>query len=130
MSLHTQFGAAVMVGSLVVVVAAIRSALRGLRSGGRADHRLALDRAVLVVLGVLILAGLLGALLLATGSRPSDPLHLVYGPAGVVALPLAIWMGTRNASGDANATRVRRDLWTAGGGIVLLGIGLRLFATG
>lgn len=128
MSLHTLFGAAVMVGSLVVVAVATRSALRGWRSGGHDDHRAALDRAVLIVLGALLLAELLGALLLATGSRPTDPLHLVYGAAGAIALPVATWIGARASSGDAS--RVRRDVWTAGGGIVLLGIVLRLFATG
>ena len=80
------------------------------------------------MLGTLLSAGLLGAVLLAAGSRPADPLHLVYGLAGLIALPVAIWIGARASSVDS--TRLRRDLWTAGGGIVLLGIGLRLFATG
>jgi ribulose-5-phosphate 4-epimerase/fuculose-1-phosphate aldolase len=87
-----------------------------------------LDRAVLAVLGGSLAAGLIGAVLVVTGSRPADSLHFVYGPAALIALPVAIWVGARGAR--AGTSRVRRDAWTAGGGVVLLGIVLRLFATG
>lgn len=128
MSLHILLAMATVGGSLIVVGLAIWSAVVGLRSGGRIDHTSALDRAVLAVLATLLAGELLGAGLLMFGSRPADPLHLVYGPAGLIALPVAIWIGARASSTDPS--RVRRDLWTAGGGVVLLGIGLRLFATG
>ena len=42
-------------------------------------------------------------------------------------LPVAIWIGTWTASADVS--RVRRDTWTAGGGIVPVGLGLRVIAT-
>jgi hypothetical protein len=127
-ALHIILAAVATAASLVVVASAIWSAVVGRRSGGRRDHRSALDRAVLVVLGSVLSADVIGAILLLAGSRPADPLHLVYGPAALVALPLAIWIGARSVSADPS--RVRRDVWTAGGGIVLLGIVLRLFATG
>lgn len=114
--------------SLVVVLAAAWSIVSAKRSGGRRDHRFAVDRAVLAVLLVLAAAALVGLALLASGSRPADPLHLLYGPAALIAVPVAIWIGARASAG--HASRLRRDFWTAGGGIVLIGLGLRLVATG
>ena len=128
MALHVVFAAATAAGCVVVVGLAILSSILGWQSKGRRDHRSALDRAVLVVLGAVILCGSVGILLIIAGSQPRDPLHYVYGPAALIALPFAIWIGARSASTDS--FRLRRDLWTAGGGTVLLGIVLRLYATG
>jgi hypothetical protein len=127
-TLHVILAVVATAASLAVIATAIWSAVDGRRSGGRRDHRSAVDRAVLVVLGGVLSAGLVGAVLLVTGSRPADPLHFVYGPAALLALPIAIWVGARGTR--AGSSRVRRDAWTAGGGLVLLGIVLRLFATG
>jgi uncharacterized membrane protein YqgA involved in biofilm formation len=117
-----------LAGSLLLIAAATWSVVTAWRSGGRRDHRVLVDRVVLGVLGVVALGGLLGLGLLIGGSRPVDPLHLVYGPASVIALPVAIWLGARGSR--TQGSRLRRDLWTAGGGVVLVGLGLRLFATG
>ena len=127
-SAHHLLGLACVAGSLVVMVAAGWSAVAGWRSGGRSDHRLLVDRAVLAMLAILVAAGLFGVGLLLTGSRPVDLLHVIYGPASLISLPVAIWAGARTSSADGS--RIRRDIWTAGGGVVLLGIVLRLFATG
>jgi hypothetical protein len=43
-------------------------------------------------------------------------------------VPIAIWIGARTSAG--RASRLRRDVWTAGAGVVLLGLVLRLVATG
>jgi hypothetical protein len=126
-TLHVILAVMATAASLVVVASAIWSAVAGRRSGGHRDHRSAVDRAVLVVLGMALAAGLIGAVLIAVGSRPADPLHYVYGPAALIALPVAIWVGARATPAGS---RVRRDVWTAGGGLVLLGVMLRLFATG
>jgi hypothetical protein len=127
-NLHVIFAVVATAASLVVVATAIWSAIVGRRSAGRRDHRSAVDRAVLAALGGVLAADLIGAVLLVTGSRPADPLHFVYGAAALIALPVAISVGARGAG--AGSSRVRRDAWTAGGGLVLLGIMLRLFATG
>ena len=127
-ALHIVLAAATVAGSLLVVGSALWSSIMGRQSGGRRDHRSAVDRAVLFVLGTVTVSSIVGILLLIAGSRPPDPLHYVYGPAALIALPVAIWIGARSASADT--FRLRRDLWTAGGGIVLLGIVLRLYATG
>jgi hypothetical protein len=127
-TLHLILAVMATAASLVVIASAIWSAVDGRRSGGHRDHRSAVDRAVLAVLGGALAAVLIGAVLLVTGSRPADPLHFVYGPAALIVLPVAIWMGARGTR--AGSSRLRRDLWTAGGGVALLGILLRLFATG
>jgi heme A synthase len=127
-TLHVTLAVVAAIASLVVIAAAIWSAVAGRRSAGHRDHRSAVDRAVLVVLGSVLAAGLIGAVMLATGSRPGDPLHFLYGPAALIALPVAISVGARRTG--TGSSRVRRDVWTAGGGLVLLGIALRLFATG
>jgi peptidoglycan/LPS O-acetylase OafA/YrhL len=117
-----------MAVALVVVAAAGWSVMAARRSDGRTDHRFAVDRALLAELVLLVAAGLVGMALLANGSSPADPLHLVYGPAAILCLPVAVVIGAR-ASAD-RPSRLRRDAWTAGGGIVLVGLGFRLFATG
>jgi hypothetical protein len=127
-TLHIILAAVATAASLVVIGSAIWSAVVGQRSGGRRDHRSTVDRAVLLVLGSVLSTDLVGAIMLLSGSRPADPLHFVYGPAALIALPVAIALGARGIR--AGSSRVRRDVWTAGGGIVLLGILLRLFATG
>jgi predicted permease len=127
-AVHSLLGSAAIAMSLAVVGAALWSVIAAMRSDGRSDHRFAVDRAVLAVLLVLAAAGLVGMALLMSGLHPADQLHLVYGPAAIISVPVAIWIGARASSG--RASRLRRDAWTAGGGIVLLGLGLRLFATG
>lgn len=127
-AVHDLLGLAAIAGSLALVVAATWSAVAGRRSGGSSDHRFAVDRAVLAVLVLLAAAGLVGLAMLSAGSRPADPLHLVYGPAALISVPVAIWIGSH--ASPARRSRIRRDIWTAGGGIVLLGLALRLFATG
>jgi hypothetical protein len=127
-AVHELLGWASIAGSVAIVAVAIWSVIAGRRSDGRSDHRFAVDRAVLAVLVLLAAAGLAGIALVVSGSRPLDPLHLVYGPAALVCLPIAIWIGARTRAG--RGSRLRQDVWTAGGGIVLLGLALRLLATG
>jgi hypothetical protein len=125
---HDLLGLASIVMSLTLVAAVVWSVIAGRRSNGRVDHRFAVDRAVLAELSLLTAAGLVGMALLIDGSHPADPLHLVYGPAAILCVPVAIMIGARASAG--RASRLRRDVWTAGGGIVLFGLGLRLIATG
>ena len=127
-TLHVILAVVAAAAALAVVVSAAWSAAAGRRSGGSRDHRSAVDRAVLVVLGGVLAADVIGAALLATGARPADPLHFLYGATALLALPVAIWVGAQRAR--PGASRVRRDAWTAIGGLALLGIVLRLFATG
>lgn len=125
---HGFLGLASIAVSLGLVGAAGWSVIAARRSNGRLDHRFAVDRAVLATVFVLAAAGLVGIALLIAGSRPADPLHLVYGPAAIVSVPVAIMIGSRAST--SGASRLRRDVSTTAGGIVLLGLALRLLATG
>ncbi|HEV8699431.1 MAG TPA: hypothetical protein VGQ89_17195 [Candidatus Limnocylindrales bacterium] len=128
MAVHALLGLASIAMALTVVGAALWSVTAARGSDGRVDHRFAVDRAVLADLLLLAAAGLVGIVRLVGGSNPADPLHLVYGPAAILCLPIAIVIGARASPG--RASRLRRDVWTAAAGIVLVGIGLRLLATG
>jgi hypothetical protein len=102
----------------------------GRRSGGARDHRRAVDRLILVITAVVAANGLLGSALLITGSRPADPLHLLYGPIALVTPALGWWLGGRGARPPGQPDRSRRDAWLLVASIVLLGVEARLFATG
>lgn len=85
-------------------------------------HRVALDRLVLALLVALVAADGLGLAMLAAGSRPVDPLHLVYGVAAPVVLAAARWLGRSQEPR-------RRAGWLAAGAVALAGVLLRLATT-
>lgn len=82
-----------------------------------------LDRTILAAIAVIALEGLLGLALVASGHAPTDLLHVVYGVAALLTLPLARWAGR-------SADLRRRALWVGGGSLILLGILFRLAQTG
>ena len=130
---HQFLAAIVAAATIGLVVAATWSLLSGHRSAGRTDHRFAVDRLVLVVIGLVAANAILGLVLLGGGSRPADPLHLLYGPAALIALPLGRWLGRRSGPGSGGPSRPDRrriDLWLAIAAIALLGMELRLAMTG
>jgi len=126
---HVFLGFLAVAATVALLVAGGWSAIAVRRSGGTADHRFAVDRLVLVVIAVLATNGLIGLLQIATGQRPADPLHLLYGPAALISLPIGAWLTRRDDRGGAAATR-RREAWMIGAAVVLLGIELRLIVTG
>ncbi|MFL5673653.1 MAG: hypothetical protein ACJ779_01475 [Chloroflexota bacterium] len=115
-------------GALVAVGA--WSVATGRRSGGRADHRFAVDRLFIVVLASVMIAVASGLLLLATDHRPADGLHLLYGVVAVVVLPIGYVVGLRTARPETGRLMRQRDAWAVVAGIFLLGIAVRLFGTG
>jgi hypothetical protein len=126
--LHQLLGILVVVATVALLAAGGWSALATRRSGGTRDHRFAVDRLVLVVIGLVLANGLVGLLLISTGARPADALHLLYGPAALATLPVGVWLSRRASAGAAGPRR--REAWLVVATIVLLGIELRLFATG
>jgi hypothetical protein len=118
---------AVVIVTVALAVVAAWSYLDAKRSAGARDHRFAVDRLILVVLAALVANVLIGVVLLAGGRRPVDPLHLLYGPAALVTLPIGWWLATRRG---AAAARGRRDLWLLVAAVVLIGLEARLFMTG
>lgn len=126
---HQFLATIVLAATIGLVAAAISSLLSWRRSAGRTDHRFAVDRLVLVVIALVVANGIVGLVLVAGGPRPADPLHLLYGPAALVTLPLGWWLGRRSGRPSGH-DRGRIDLWLAVAAIVLLGIELRLVMTG
>jgi hypothetical protein len=125
-----QFLSGLAVIATVSVLGAIGwSAWTRRASSGAADRRFAVDRLILLTIGVVAVNGLIGLVLLGTGARPADPLHLLYGPAALVCLPVGIWLGRRGPDGAGSVSR-RREIWLATAAVVLVGIELRLVMTG
>jgi len=125
---HVFLGILAVAATVALLAAGGWSAIAARRSGGTADHRFAVDRLVLVVIAVLATNELIGLLQIATGQRPADPLHLLYGPVALISLPIGAWLTRRDDRGGG-ATR-RREVWMIGAAVVLLGIELRLIVTG
>jgi hypothetical protein len=127
-----QFVADVLVlESAALLIAVLSSFAAGRRSAGLRDHRLAVDRLILLVLGTVLANGVVGGALIATGSRPADGLHLLYGPAAFVTPLIGWWLAGRAGSDDGQRPpRSRRDGWLVAASAVLLGLVLRLFMTG
>lgn len=113
-SVHRLLGLALALASIAVI---------GLSAAGwlpRPPARLWVDRAILVALGVAIVAAVAGLVVLVGGTGPADPLHFLYAVVALAALPLArFWP----------APRRRRGLLLLGA-LVLGGVVVRLFQTG
>ena len=86
-----------------------------------------MDRLMRVLLGVTaglgVVQAALGGLLFATGARPSDPLHYVYGLIVLAAIPVAYTYADNKSA--------RRDMivFTIAA-VVVVAAGVRAFMTG
>lgn len=130
--LHGALGWALLALAVVLLLAAGWSYVIG-RRGGLRTHRFLVDRLALAAVGLAALGAALGLVLVVFGSRPSDVLHLVYGTAAVLVLPVAVVLGTpaRERAAAGGATRSpARDAWLAAGAAALAGIAIRLIGTG
>jgi cytochrome bd-type quinol oxidase subunit 2 len=130
--LHQILGIVTGVGSAILVVASVWSWLAARRSAGERDHRLAVDRAILFVVAAVGAAAVLGLVMLVTGSRPADALHLLYGVAAIATPLVGWWLAARRADdGGASARRrPRRDGFLVIASLILAGVIVRLFMTG
>jgi hypothetical protein len=128
---HQFLARGVVAATIAMLLAGLWSLTSARRSAGRIDHRFAVDRLVLLVVAVVAASGIAGLLLVADSSRPADALHLLYGPAALITLPVGVWLSRRGRGGGSRtAAAPRRDGWLVAAAIVLLGIELRLFMTG
>ena len=128
-SAHQLLAFAVIAVTIALLAACLWSWSAGRSSGGERDHRFAVDRLLLAVEALVAVQIALGGLLLATGQRPSDPLHLLYAVASIVTVPIGwAWGGRPDRSGVVS--RRHRDGWLVIAAAILLGIELRLLATG
>ena len=87
----------------------------------RSESRL-LERYQLLVVGLFLAAGAAGALLLVTGARPADDLHLLYAAVAIGLIPLA-----RSYVTEAGRRRTIAILLAF---LALGGVLFRLFSTG
>jgi amino acid transporter len=126
---HQFLARVVVAATIVMLIVSLWSVISARRSEGRVDHRFAVDRLVLLVVGLVGANGIVGSFLLAGSSRPADALHLLYGPAALVTLPIGVWLSRRGPD-VASAAAPRRDGRLVLAAIVLLGLELRLFMTG
>jgi hypothetical protein len=114
--LHDRYGFVLTVVAAVGAIAAIGSLLRP-----------ELLPAVRVYLRVTVVAVavqvLIGVVLFATGSRPSQLLHWLYGAATLITLPLAMWLGGKLG-------RREQHVWLVGGAILTVLFAFRAIATG
>jgi heme A synthase len=116
MVIHDKFGVVVAIVAAVGAIAAIIALLRpAVLPAVRVYLRLT---AAVVAVQVLV-----GIVLVATGSRPSQGLHWFYGAATLLALPLAMWIGSRLG-------RREEPLWVMGGAVATLLFAFRAIGTG
>jgi uncharacterized membrane protein len=80
------------------------------------------DRYQVLVVGLFLVAGAVGALLLVTGARPADDLHLLYAAVAIGLIPLA-----RSYVPEAGR---RRTIVILIAFLALGGVLFRLFSTG
>ncbi len=113
--LHFVLGLLTAAGGVAVAIVVVIGAAR------RQPLRFALDRAILAALVVVVVGALSGLVILGTGGRPDDPLHLLYAGVALAVLPIArLW--DRLTRWRASAVGI--------GGVLLALLVLRLFQTG
>jgi hypothetical protein len=115
LDVHRALAIVVAFGGVVVAIVAI-----GWSRFGR-PGRLAVDRALLGAIVIVIVAIGSGLVLLAAGSRPADGLHLLYAAVALLVLPAVRFPA---------AFARRRGLAIGVGAVVLVALVVRLAQTG
>jgi hypothetical protein len=111
------------VGSVVVLVAAAGFFVFALYSARTGAHSGLLMRFRVGLIGITAVQLALGALLYATGERPAESLHILYGVAALAAIPLAATFALEAPP------KARAGALAAGAGLMLAMI-WRLWVTG
>ena len=116
MLIHDRYGLVLTVVAAVGAVAALVSLFRP-----RILPALHLYlRATIALVAVQVLIGLV---LVATGERPHQLLHWLYGAATLLTLPLAMWLGGKLRGRE-------QHVWLAGGAVLTLLFAFRAVSTG
>ena len=76
-----------------------------------------------VTVAVVAVQVVIGLVLVATGERPAQILHWLYGAATLLALPLAMWVGGKLGGRE-------QHLWLVGGAVLTVLFAFRALATG
>jgi hypothetical protein len=123
---HGTLGWLALVAGMIVTLSALAAWYLGTRAAGRLLARVT-DLLVVLVTALVLAAMFVGGLLLMTGLRPIDMLHVLYGIAAPAALPIAMGLGIWDGG---RGRRHRRHAWVAGGGVVLVVLSLLLAMSG
>ena len=116
MLVHRVFAVGVIVLAACGSIAAIVGVFR--------PHLLAAVRICLrITIAAIASEAVIGIVLVATGNRPQQLLHWVYGAATLCALPLAMSVGRRMRGRDER-------VYLAGGAVLTVLFALRALATG
>jgi hypothetical protein len=113
---HDRYGFVLAVVAAVGAIAAVLSLVR--------PHLVQLVRLYLRVTIALVAAQVVvGLVLVATGARPRQFIHWIYGAAMLLALPIAMAVGRRLRGRE-------QGVWLAGGAVLTGLFALRAVATG
>lgn len=116
MLIHDRYGFVLTVVAALGAIAAIASLFRpGILPAVRLYLRL-----TVAVVAVQVVIGLV---LVATGNRPAQILHWLYGAATLLTLPLAMWVGGKLGGRE-------QHVWLAGGAVLTVLFAFRALATG
>jgi hypothetical protein len=115
-SLHLAIGFGLLALLVAITVLAVPAAVRGQPPPPlyRTLHR--------VAAGAIVAEVVVGLVLLGLQARPRDNLHLVYGAAALLVMPVARLL--------VRADRGKARVYQVGGTVLLLGVLFRLVTTG
>ena len=116
MVIHDKFG-------IVVTIVAAAGALGAVVSLTRPQLLPAIRVYLRLAVAVVAIQVLIGLVLVIGGMRPSQGIHWFYGAATLLALPLAMWIGSRLSARE-------EPLWIVGGAVATLLFALRAIGTG
>ena len=116
MLIHDRFGIIVAIVAAAGAIGAVVALLR--------PHLMPAMRVYLrLTAGIAAVQVIIGIVLVATGSRPSQGIHWFYGAATLVSLPIAMWIGGRLGARE-------EPLWIVGGAVATVLFALRAIGTG
>jgi hypothetical protein len=116
MVVHDRFG-------LIVLIVAVAGALLALIAVWRPQLWPAVAAFLRLELAAVVVQVIIGLVLVATGDRPQDALHWVYGAATLLSLPVTLFVGrSRGARQEV--------VWVTGGAVATMLLAFRAVTTG
>jgi hypothetical protein len=114
--IHDRYG-------LVLTVVAALGAIAAIVSLFRPRLLPAVRLYLRLTVAVVAVQVVIGLVLVATGDRPAQILHWLYGAATLLTLPLAMWIGGKLGGRE-------QHVWLVGGAVLTVLFAFRALATG
>jgi undecaprenyl pyrophosphate phosphatase UppP len=114
--IHDRYG-------LVLTVVAALGAIAAIVSLFRPRLLPAVRLYLRLTVAVVAVQVVIGLVLVATGDRPAQILHWLYGAATLLTLPLAMWIGGKLGGRE-------QHVWLVGGAVLSVLFAFRALATG